>query len=130
MVGLWHTTREPMIRFVKRMPSLEGKEGALSVSFGHGFPWGDLAEAGARIWVIMDNDEVNAQRIAAQLGQELWEMRDVKRHVRWHCRSTRRWIARWRSLGVPLYLPTSLTIQAIGRYAAVRSLCGGSSSAV
>ncbi|WP_153141861.1 M81 family metallopeptidase [Paraburkholderia agricolaris] len=79
MVGIWHTTREPMIGFVKRMQSLEGKDGVLSVSFGHGFPWGDVAETGARIWVITDNDEVKAQRIAAQLASELWDMREAAR---------------------------------------------------
>jgi microcystin degradation protein MlrC len=79
MVGIWHTTREPMIGFVKRMQSLEGKDGVLSVSFGHGFPWSDVAETGARIWVIADGDEAKAQRIAAQLAQELWEMREAAR---------------------------------------------------
>jgi microcystin degradation protein MlrC len=79
MVGIWHTTREPMIGFVNRMQALEGKDGVLSVSFGHGFPWGDVAETGARIWVITDNDEVKAQHIAAQLAQELWEMREAAR---------------------------------------------------
>jgi microcystin degradation protein MlrC len=79
MVGIWHTTREPMIGFVKRMQSLEGKDGVLSVSFGHGFPWGDVAETGARIWVITDNDEARAQQVAAQLGKELWEMREAAR---------------------------------------------------
>ncbi|MGB8417828.1 Microcystin degradation protein MlrC, contains DUF1485 domain [Burkholderia sp. GAS332] len=81
MVGIWHTTREPMIGFVKRMQSLEGMDGVLSVSFGHGFPWGDVAETGARVWVITDNDEVKARRIAMQLGQELWEMREAARPV-------------------------------------------------
>ncbi len=79
MVSMWHTTREPMIGFVKRMQSLEGKDGVLSVSFGRGFPYGDVAEAGARIWVITDNDQAKAQRIAAQLGQELWQMREAAR---------------------------------------------------
>ncbi|NML99089.1 M81 family metallopeptidase [Paraburkholderia sp. RP-4-7] len=79
MVGKWHTTCEPMIGFVKRMQSLEGRDGILSVSFGHGFPWGDVAETGARIWVVTDNDEATAQRIAAQLGQELWDMREAAR---------------------------------------------------
>ncbi|MFM0729504.1 M81 family metallopeptidase [Paraburkholderia sediminicola] len=79
MVGKWHTTCEPMIGFVRRMQSLEGRDGILSVSFGHGFPWGDVAETGARIWVVTDNDEATAQRIAAQLAQELWDMREAAR---------------------------------------------------
>ncbi|WP_028222307.1 M81 family metallopeptidase [Paraburkholderia oxyphila] len=79
MVGVWHTTREPMSGFVKRMQALEGNGGVLSVSFGHGFPWGDVADSGAKIWVITDNDEALARRIATQPGQELWEMRKEAR---------------------------------------------------
>ena len=79
MVGLWHTTREPMIGFVKRMQALEGHDGVLSVSFGHGFPWGDTADSGARVWVITDDDVEQAQHIATMLGGELWAMRDATR---------------------------------------------------
>lgn len=76
MVGLWHTTREPMKSFVARMQSLEGQDGVLSVSLGHGFPWGDVPEAGAKLWVITDNDLPKAQRVAEQLGREFWELRE------------------------------------------------------
>ena len=79
MVGLWHTTREPMIAFVKRMQSFEGKDGVLSVSLGHGFPWGDVPEAGAKLWVITDNDMPKAERLAAQLGREFWDLREQTR---------------------------------------------------
>lgn len=77
MVGLWHTTREPMKSFVARMQSLEGKDGVLSVSLGHGFPWGDVPESGAKLWVITDDDLPQAQRLAEQLGREFWELRDL-----------------------------------------------------
>ena len=76
MVGLWHTTREPMMGFVKRMQSFEGRDGVLSVSLGHGFPWGDVPEAGAKLWVITDNDMPLAERVAAQLGREFWDLRE------------------------------------------------------
>ena len=79
MVGLWHTTREPMMGFVKRMQSLEGQDGVLSVSFGHGFPWGDVPEAGAKLWVVTDNDLPKAQALADQLMRELWAMREETR---------------------------------------------------
>jgi microcystin degradation protein MlrC len=76
MVGLWHTTKEPMQSFVKRMQSFEGRDGVLSVSLGHGFPWGDVPESGAKLWVVTDNDLVKAQALANQLGGEFWAMRD------------------------------------------------------
>ncbi|TDP73026.1 M81 family metallopeptidase [Roseateles toxinivorans] len=75
MVGMWHTTREPMAGFVKRLQSFEGHDGVLSVSLGHGFPWGDVPESGAKLWVVTDNDTAKAQRLAEQLGREFWELR-------------------------------------------------------
>ncbi|VVE13954.1 microcystin LR degradation protein MlrC-like protein [Pandoraea horticolens] len=79
MVGIWHTTKEPMAGFVKHMQSLEGKNGILSVSFGHGFPWGDVPESGAKVWVVGDEDKALAQSAADQLGKALWEMREAAR---------------------------------------------------
>ena len=76
MVGLWHTTREPMRGFVERMQSFEGRDGVLSVSLGHGFPWGDVADGGARLWVIADSDAAKAQSLAQQLAEEFWQLRE------------------------------------------------------
>lgn len=76
MVGLWHTTREPMMSFVKRMQSFEGRDGVLSVSLGHGFPWGDVPESGAKLWVVTDGDLPKAAALAEQLGREFWELRE------------------------------------------------------
>jgi microcystin degradation protein MlrC len=77
MAGFWHTTREPMKTFVQRMKDLEGHDGVLSVSFGHGFPYGDVPEADAKVWVITDNDPATAARVARMLGREIWELRDA-----------------------------------------------------
>jgi microcystin degradation protein MlrC len=79
MVGLWHTTSEPMAGFVQRMKSFEGRDGVLSVSLGHGFAWGDVADSGARLWVITDADLPKAQALAEQLGREFWDLRDATR---------------------------------------------------
>lgn len=76
MVDFWHTTREPMAGFVRRMQSLEGRDGVLSVSFGHGFPYGDVPEAGAKVWVITDDDLPRAEALATQLARELWSLRE------------------------------------------------------
>jgi len=75
MVGFWHTTREPMRSFVARMKALEQQPGVLSVSFGHGFPWGDVPEAGAKVWVVTDGDEALAAQIARDLGRDIWTLR-------------------------------------------------------
>ena len=79
MVGLWHTTREPMRGFVRRMQSFEGRDGVLSVSLGHGFPWGDVADSGARLWVVADGDMAKAQALATQLAGEFWALREATR---------------------------------------------------
>jgi microcystin degradation protein MlrC len=76
MVGLWHTTREPMQSFVARMQALEREPGVLSVSLGHGFPWGDVPEAGAKLWVVTDDEPELARSLAEQLGREFWDLRD------------------------------------------------------
>lgn len=75
MVGAWHTTTEPMAGFVRRMKSFEGHDGILSVSLGHGFPWGDVPEAGAKLWVVADGDPQRAAALAHQLGNEFWALR-------------------------------------------------------
>ena len=75
MVGLWHTTREPMAGFVRRMQAVEQAPGVLSVSLGHGFPWGDVPESGARLWVVTDHDPGLAAALAEQLGREFWALR-------------------------------------------------------
>jgi microcystin degradation protein MlrC/pimeloyl-ACP methyl ester carboxylesterase len=75
MVGLWRTTAEPMAGFVRRMSACEQQPGVLSVSLGHGFPWADVPEAGAKLWVVTDNDPALAARLADELGHEFWKLR-------------------------------------------------------
>lgn len=71
MIGVFHTTREPMRSFVDDMQELEGSHGVLSVSFGHGFPWGDVADMGAKLLVITDDRPNEGARLAAELQHRL-----------------------------------------------------------
>ena len=75
IIGIFPTTREPVRGFVDRMQALEGRDGILSVSLGHGFPWGDTPEVGMRVLVVADGDGAKAQALADRLGRELWDMR-------------------------------------------------------
>jgi microcystin degradation protein MlrC len=77
MAGSWHTTREPMQGFVARMQAMEGRGGVLSVSLGHGFAFGDVPDAGTKLWVVTDGDLPLAERTAAELGRQLWDLRDA-----------------------------------------------------
>ncbi len=76
MINLYHTTREPMRSFVAGMAALEGKDGVLSVSLGHGFPWANIPHVGARMIVVTDGDKAKGERLAEELGRKLWSLRD------------------------------------------------------
>ncbi len=76
MINMWRTPLQPMRAFVDRMTALEGKDGILSVSFGHGFPWGDVEDVGAKVLVIRDGDVAKAEALAQRLGQEIWGLRE------------------------------------------------------
>jgi microcystin degradation protein MlrC len=75
MIGVFHTTREPMRGFVNKLSSMEAKDGILSLSIGHGFPWSDVKEMGTRLIAVTDNDMPKARRLARELGQEFFAMR-------------------------------------------------------
>ncbi len=77
MIGTFRPTQEPVRGFVDRMAALEGHARILSVSFGHGFPWGDMPDVGAKMLVVADGDENLAVATARELGQELWDMREA-----------------------------------------------------
>lgn len=76
MLGIYPTTREPLVGFVSKMKSLEGKDGILSVSLAHGFPWGDTPEVGTRMLVVADGDAAKAAALAQRLGDEVFAARE------------------------------------------------------
>ncbi len=71
MIDQMHTTREPMKSIVAHAKALEKEPGVLSISIGHGFPWGDVPENGAKVLVMTDNDRSLADRIAADIGRKV-----------------------------------------------------------
>ncbi|HEV2532756.1 M81 family metallopeptidase [Phenylobacterium sp.] len=76
MVGFYPTTQEPMASFVARFEMIERESGVLSVSFAHGFPWGDTPDTGSRVLVITDGDRSLAARLSQQIGLEIYAARD------------------------------------------------------
>jgi len=76
MIGLYPTTLEPMASFVRKLRALEGRDGVLSISVAHGFPWGDSSAQGTRVLVITEGDASKAEALAAALGRELRGMRE------------------------------------------------------
>jgi microcystin degradation protein MlrC len=76
MIGVFHTTRQPMRGFVDKLSAMEGKDGVLSLSVAHGFPWSDIREMSSRIIAVTDNDKAKAEKLAKDLGMEFFAMRE------------------------------------------------------
>jgi microcystin degradation protein MlrC len=74
-IGSYPTTLPLMRAFVDKTAAMEGKDGVLSVSIGHCFPYADVAELTARILVITDGDKTKADRLATEIGREFISMR-------------------------------------------------------
>jgi microcystin degradation protein MlrC len=83
MVGFFPTTIEPMSGLLAFMREAETRPGVLSVSFVHGFPWGDTPDTGAKVLVITDNDLALAQSTADEIGRAIYGQRDA---LLPHCR--------------------------------------------
>jgi microcystin degradation protein MlrC len=75
MIGMYLTPFEPMRGFVDEMMAAEGKEGVLSLSLAHCFPWGDVAECGTRMLAITDDDPDKATEVARAFGTTFFDMR-------------------------------------------------------
>lgn len=76
MIGVYHTTQEPVKSFVAKLQALEGQDGVLSISLGHGFPWGDVPDLGTRVLVVTDDQPAKGAALAKELGEAFYAMRD------------------------------------------------------
>lgn len=76
MVGLYFTQTPRMRTFVDGMSTLETRSDVLSVSLAHGFPWADVADNSAKMLVYTNGDAGEAGRLARDLGQTFWDIRD------------------------------------------------------
>ncbi len=74
-IGSYPTTLPLMRGFVDRMMAMEGKDGILSISIGHCFPYADVPELGGRILVVVDGDKKKADWLATEIGEEFISMR-------------------------------------------------------
>jgi microcystin degradation protein MlrC len=77
MVNLYLTKAGAMQDFVAAMTACEGRDGILSVSLSHAFPWADVADVGARMLVVADGSEALARELAGQLGRRFFGLRDA-----------------------------------------------------
>ena len=77
MIVMMHTTREPARGFVDRIKAMEGRDGVLSISISHGFPWGDVPDMGTKVLVYTDGDAAGGASLARRLADELVSMREA-----------------------------------------------------
>jgi microcystin degradation protein MlrC len=77
MICSFDTSRQPARGIVERIQALEGKDGVLSISIAHGFPWGDVPDMGTKVLVYTDGDAGAAQALASKLAGELVSLRDA-----------------------------------------------------
>jgi len=76
MISMWRTPVEPAASIVREMHDLETRDTVLSVSHAHGFPWGDVPDASAKLLVVTDNDIETGRKIASDLAETIWSLRD------------------------------------------------------
>ncbi len=74
IVGMFPTTAQPLRGLVDEMSARE-RDGILSLSLIHGFPWGDVPDAGVKMLAIADGDPSLAERTAREFGRRFWAMR-------------------------------------------------------
>ncbi len=75
MIGVYHTSQQPMRDFVDEIAAMEGENGVLSISIAHGFPWGDVPDMGSRVLVVTDDRPAEGETLAAELGRRFYAMR-------------------------------------------------------
>lgn len=76
MMGMYPTTGPVLRQFLDRVMDIERKKNdVLSISFIHGFPWGDSPDAGGKILVVTDNNPALADSLAKELGLQLFSLR-------------------------------------------------------
>jgi microcystin degradation protein MlrC len=79
MINMWHTPVEPMKGLVAEMLAAEVRGDILSLSFAHGFPWGDVPHVGAKMLAIADGDATHAASTAQAWGARIWALREATR---------------------------------------------------
>jgi microcystin degradation protein MlrC len=76
MTGLFPTSYTPMRDFVDEMKR-ERTGNVLSTSLIHGFPWGDVADAGVKCLAISHDDPALAEQTARSLAERFWSIREA-----------------------------------------------------
>ena len=74
-LGNQGTTRGPMRRLYDLADEMEKDPKVISISIFAGFPLADIPDAGLGVYVVTDNDQELAERLAARLARVAWDHR-------------------------------------------------------
>lgn len=76
LIGFFPTQDMPMRGFVDRLSARAAAPGMVSLSFIHGFPWGDTPDTGARVLAYAETDAVLADEMARAVRDDIWAIKD------------------------------------------------------
>ena len=76
LLGFFPTDEGPMRSFVDGLHKAEQRDGVISVSFVHGFPWGDCEDVGAKVLVYSNGDKKLAKSTAKMVSDAIWDIKD------------------------------------------------------
>lgn len=76
MLGMFYTTEPRMAEVNQDAMDREGRDGILTVSLIHGFPWSDIADTCAGVLIVSDGAPEAARLHARELAQRFAAVRD------------------------------------------------------
>ena len=75
VLTLMGTLEQPMRGFVDDLTAREGRDGILSISMMHGFPWADTRHTGAAVLLVSDGSNPGAtERALREVGRRFFEI--------------------------------------------------------
>lgn len=70
------TSTEPMISLINALRAVERMPGVMAASYLMGFPWADNKDSGIAVHVVTENNQVQADELALELAQLIWDKRN------------------------------------------------------
>jgi len=69
------TTEGPMVKLLQTAWEMENQPGVINVCLFPAFPYADVQRVGSAVVAVTDNNREKAQRLANELGEQMWGMR-------------------------------------------------------
>ena len=70
------TTEGPMVKLLEKCREKEAQSGVINVCLFPAFPYADVERAGSAVVAVTDNDPGLAQRVADEVGEMMWGLRE------------------------------------------------------